>query len=194
MSEAHDLRAEFGPARDQGLRGTCLAFAVTAVHEQARRRQRGELTDDLGEELLYWLCKQVDGDRQPGTSPRSATQALTEDGASPPPVLWPYDGARDDATPDYAPPAAALIAAEMRRATLRSAGSDLDTLRNLVRSAHAVVLGLEIWQGFYLAHGGDLGVPAPAELLGDRHAVAVVRLRRWREGAAVAQLLGRIMG
>ncbi len=82
MSEVADFRPQLGPVRDQGPRGTCLSFAVTAAHEHARRRRRGALLDDLGEEILYWLCKQVDGDSVAGTYPGSAAKALTDTGQS----------------------------------------------------------------------------------------------------------------
>lgn len=173
MSEAADLRAGLGAVRDQGPRGTCLAFAVTAAHEQARRRQRGDAPDELGEEILYWACKQVDGNRVSGTCPESAAQALTTTGQSAA-ALWPYDGARDDTAAIYAPPAAALELAARRRATLHGTGLDLENLRALIAAGNAVVLGLEVWEEFYDAHGGALGVPVAANLLGDRHAVALV--------------------
>lgn len=172
MSDAVDLRPELGPVRDQGPRGTCLAFAVTAGHEQARRRRRGNLPDDLGEEILYWACKQVDGDQQPGTSPKSATRAIADTGQSAA-ELWPYDGGRDETATDYVPPAAAIESVALRRATLTGTAADLDTLRELMRRAHIVVLGLEVWPAFYDAHDGDLGVPARADLLGELHAVAL---------------------
>ncbi len=173
MSEVVDFSPDLGSVRDQGPRGTCLSFAVTAAHEQARRSRRGTLPGDLGEEILYWACKQIDGDQDFGTYPRSATEALTDTGQSAA-ALWPYDVGRDDTAADYVPPIAALEAAEMRRATLRNTATDLDHLRDLVREADVVVLGLELWPEFYDAHGGDLGVPAATDLLGEGHAVAVV--------------------
>ena len=45
--------------RDQGQRGTCVAFAVTAVHEH-HRRQLG-FREDLSEQFLYHLTKLRDG-------------------------------------------------------------------------------------------------------------------------------------
>jgi hypothetical protein len=71
-------------------------------------------------------------------------------------------------------PAAALEAGSMRRATLRRVTGDVDTLRDLVRTDHAVVLTLELWPAFFAAHGGALGVPAPSDLMGALHAVAIV--------------------
>ena len=55
-----DLRALMAPVRDQGQRGTCLAFAVTAAHEVGR--SGGSSPEDLSEEALYWGCKRTDGE------------------------------------------------------------------------------------------------------------------------------------
>ena len=73
---AADISAELGPAPDQGQRGTCLAFAANAVHEQARLRRRGEPRPEFGQELLYWRCKQIDDDGLEGTVPSSVASAL----------------------------------------------------------------------------------------------------------------------
>lgn len=172
MSECVDLRAELGAVRDQGPRATCLAFAVTATHEQARRRRRGGLGDTLGEELLYWRCKQHDGDHAPGTYPTSAGVALTDPGQSAA-VLWPYDGARREHDSFYAPPPAALAAHALRRASLSATSAEVANLRERLRDGHAILLGLELWPGFYTPAGGDLPTPRAHELLGAAHAVVL---------------------
>lgn len=173
MTRACDLTAQLGAVRDQGPRGTCLAFAATAVHEQARRQRRGVWPDVLGEEILYWSCKQLDADGQAGTYPRSVGDVLRDSGQSAA-VLWPYDPHRNETATDYAPPAAALEADQTRRATLRTLGHRLDELRARVDAGHAVLLGLELWPGFFSARDGALGTPAPLELIGEAHAVAIV--------------------
>jgi len=173
VSEAHDLSEALGNVRDQGPRGTCLAFAVTAVHEQARRQRRGASVEALGEESLYWACKQLDGDQDAGTYPRSATDALRDTGHSAA-HLWPYQPDRDESAPAYRPPDAAMEPAGMRKARMRAISCDLDDLRARIRAGHAVVLGLELWPAFFDAPGGVVGIPAQLDLIGEGHAVAVV--------------------
>jgi hypothetical protein len=129
--------------------------------------------DALGEEILYWACKQVDGNHKAGTYPRSAADALTMTGQSAA-ALWPYDGLRDDATESYSPPAPALVSRAMRKATLSPVHSDLNSLRDRLRAGHAIVLGLELWADFYAAHDGALDNPEAGDLLGAGHAVALV--------------------
>ena len=59
------LTARLGPrVKDQGDRPTCVAFAVSSVHEYWRdifvdNKQSVDL--DLSEEFLYYGCKQNDG-------------------------------------------------------------------------------------------------------------------------------------
>lgn len=172
MSPVRDLSAKLGPVRDQGPRGTCLAFAATAVHEQARRRRRGAWTEVLGEELLYWTCKQADGNWFAGTSPQSVGDALASPGQSAA-ALWPYDPNRDETDGAYSPPAGAQAPEAMRMATLRPVAHDLNTLRSHLDDAKAVILGLELWPGFYTAPNGALDSPSGLDLLGDGHAVAL---------------------
>src|SRR5690348_5225320 len=99
-----DLRPLFPPVGDQGMRGTCVAFAVTSAHEIVLFKRTGTL-HDLSEEALYWHCKQIDGDQDSGTSFDSAAAALKQHG-QPTEEKWPYDGVRDETAPDYTPPQA----------------------------------------------------------------------------------------
>lgn len=173
MNRSGDVSAALGAVRDQGRRGTCLAFAGTAVHEQARRQRRGTWSEELGEEILYWACKRLDGDGKAGTYPRSVGEVLRDEGQSAG-ELWPYDGARDETASDYTPPAEACAEQRMRHATLQTVSHRLDDLRTRVDAGHAVILGLELWPAFFRAPDGVLGVPSAMDLIGERHAVALV--------------------
>jgi len=74
------------PVRQQGERGTCVAFAVTALREFMLGS--GE---HLSEQFLYWACKQMDGmTEQPGTTIHVAMAALAQHGICEE-RLWPYD-------------------------------------------------------------------------------------------------------
>lgn len=78
-SAAVDLSASCGLTRDQGPRGTCLAFAVTSAHEARRRCCYNESTA-LSEEFLYWACKEIDGNTSSGTRPTAVSAALRQAG------------------------------------------------------------------------------------------------------------------
>jgi C1A family cysteine protease len=171
--EVVDLSARLGPVRDQGNRGTCLAFAATAAHESTRLVTRGAPREDLSEELLYWASKQIERNTNPGTLPESAARALKETG-QPPAKVWPYDPNRDDAAAAYQPPIGALNASELCHATLVPLPIELAALHDAVRSGHAVVLAIELWDGFFEAGDGVLTTPDFGELIGDGHAITMV--------------------
>jgi C1A family cysteine protease len=78
-----DLRPCFGPIRNQGERGTCVAHAVTAMREYLYNRSRGDsgTHTDLSEQFLYWICKMNDGiPTIDGTFQRIAIPLITQFG------------------------------------------------------------------------------------------------------------------
>lgn len=169
---AVDLSGDLQPVRSQGPRGTCLAFSVTATHEQARTRGGAGL-EDLSEELLFWAAKQVDGDSDDSTTFESAEQALRSTG-QPLEDHWPYEETRDITAPGYAPPAAALDAANLYRAGLRRITPTLEAVRIEIASGRTVALGIELWDDFAFPVNGHLATPDPGELNGEAHAVVSV--------------------
>lgn len=74
------------PVRDQGERGTCVAFSTTALREFLDGCQ-----NDLSEQYLYYACKQLDRiPDQPGTFISTAMAALSTKGICQE-ALWPYN-------------------------------------------------------------------------------------------------------
>lgn len=167
-----DLRALLPPIRDQGQRGTCIAFAVTAAHETARIGLSGGI-EDLAEEILYWGCKQLDRNQSSGTVFTSAAGALQRWG-QPLEELWPYDGYRDDSVPYYRPPAGALDLSNCRRASLRRVKNGAHEIKRFLTANQVVVLGIMISHGFLQPVKGRIPMPAPqAGFLGGHAVVAV---------------------
>jgi hypothetical protein len=82
----YDLRSRFGPARDQGGRQTCLAFAMSDAHAAAI----GGTWSPLSCEYLFYRAKQRDQTSPHlGTTPKAARDALEHDG-QPVDGDWPY--------------------------------------------------------------------------------------------------------
>src|SRR5262245_24030746 len=121
--QAIDLRPMFQGVRDQGRRGTCIAFAVTAGHEYIRYVITG-LMEDLSEEALYYQCKVIDGDHDSGTTFPSVSQALKTMG-QPTEDKWPYNKLLDDSLPSYMPPPDAVDPQFCYRATINIIQPDL---------------------------------------------------------------------
>lgn len=76
------------PIRQQGGRGTCVGFAMTAVHE-FYRSQSGT-PQDFSEQFLYHQTKLIDGSGGCGTWAVKAAQVLTNTGEARESV-WPYN-------------------------------------------------------------------------------------------------------
>jgi hypothetical protein len=135
-----------------------VAFAATAVHEHARRARRGPLNDELSIELLFWRCKQLDGNTSDGTSFSSASGAMSEPGQCDE-ALWPYAPARD-LTATYTPPPAAVATDELRRATMTAVGAHAADVADVLRRNQPVIVGLKLWDGFYDCDSDSLSAPA----------------------------------
>lgn len=73
------------PVRDQGQRGSCVAFATVALREFLAGDGR-----DLSEQFMYWACKELDGHPGPGSYIHTGMTALATYGL----CLeeeWPYN-------------------------------------------------------------------------------------------------------
>jgi hypothetical protein len=138
----------------------------------------------LSTEVLYWRCKQVDGDYVPGTSFNSATAALQHSG-QPLEKLWPYDVGRLDTDASYQPPPAAIERANCQRATLRRIDARVDEIKQCLANGRAVALGLRITYGFHHSTDGHVAVPQPGESLLDGHAFLVVGYQESAVGSGV---------
>lgn len=177
---AVDRRARLGPVKDQGQRGTCVAFAATAGHELLR----GD-GEDLSEEFLHWAAKRRDGlpQQAEGTTLAAAARALAEAG-QPPEAAWPYDERRDQWAASYCPPPGAEAAARTRRL---AGGTALEPTAAAVRAAlvagQAVLLGVRLFATWHRpGPGGRIERPAPdAPALGG-HAVLVVGYQAGADG------------
>jgi C1A family cysteine protease len=171
-AERVDLRPLLPPVRDQGSRATCLAFAVTAAHEVARAVGL-PVVEDLAEEVLYWGCKQIDGDRKPGSEFPSSAAALARWG-QPDEGLWPYDRLRDDTSAGYAPPPAALEPSICRHTRLQAIDATISEIKRYLNHGRVVALGLWLTRGFFTSPGGQIAPPEPGEARLEGHTILVV--------------------
>ncbi len=170
-----DLRASFSAVRDQGARGTCAAFAVTAAHEATRVSSgiTSVNTEDLCEEVLYWGALQAMGyASNNGISLSAASTALGQPG-QPLEALWPYDDTRDALDPGYVPPPAAVAPGNCFQAPLTSIPFSVNAVLSQLSSGHPVVVGVRASRAFVRAQGGRIPPPAPGDS-GDGHAILIV--------------------
>ena len=162
------------PARDQGQRGTCVALAVTALHESRRAADTSAMIE-LSEETLYWGAKQADKNRTSGTSFRSAHLALGKWG-QPQAGLWPYDPLRADAA-ECTPPPEAIDPGNCYFARLKWVPVDVVAVKAHLAAGRAVAVSVEMSTGFFVAEGGKVPVPQPKELISENHAILLTGYR-----------------
>ena len=158
------------PVRDQGPRGTCVAFAGTASHEAARS---GAVV--LSEEFLYWACKQQDGfPTRSGTTLTAMSTALESDGQCLA-ASWPYDPLADQNSAGYGPTAAARVDAAGRQIRGNNPGVATAALVTALDDGVIPVVVLELFDTWHnVGADGLIALPAPGARRLGLHAVAVV--------------------
>jgi C1A family cysteine protease len=161
------------PVRDQGQRGTCLAFAVTAAHEVERSGgSPPSPPEDLSEEALYWGCKRTDGNWTAGTTFLSASTALGRWG-QPLEADWPYDPTRADGVAYSSPTRPG--ASGWFRSGLRKIAVALADVRTHLDGGTPVLLGLTVFDTFYSPDAaGHIADPPSGASARGRHAVLAV--------------------
>lgn len=166
-----------GAARDQGARGTCLAFATTGAHGVARSS-----SDSLSVEWLFWGAKQRDGSAQEGTTTDAVRKALEVDGQPEEPV-WPYNPRRSPGGAAYRPPPLNGASCYTRSSTLQS-GAVAEVMDALDADV-PVVLVISVTRGFVQATNKTVStVDAQGPTLGFHSVLAVGHGTREPDGSA----------
>ena len=186
-----DHTSQLRAIRDQGRRGTCIAFAATAAHEHARTLRHGPLSDDLSVEMLFWRCKQLDASTTDGTTFHSARNALRDPGQCDD-THWPYTPIRDLTAP-YDPPAA-VATANMSRATMIAIAPDAASVSAALAADGTVVGGLQLWDGFYDCDSASIPVPAADIDTTARHVVCLTGLDEDRDTVMIRNSWGTRWG
>ncbi|MCC5829238.1 MAG: C1 family peptidase [Phycisphaeraceae bacterium] len=167
------------PVRDQGQRGTCVAFGSVALREFLLGDH-----DELSEQFLYWACKEFDGHPGPGTYIHTAMTALARYGVCEE-RIWPYNP--HQASDEGQGPASA----EARKAALRYRLPSTRTVEpNVVadykhmlagdddQCGMPVTFGTLVFNSWYMSpethRTGKITLPLPGETPAGGHAWCVV--------------------
>jgi C1A family cysteine protease len=156
-----DLRAAFGPVRDQGRRPTCLVFAASSAHEHARNH-----SEPLSPEALFAGAKTRDGlPATKGTTMSAALAAAEEDGQCDE-SAWPYgDAAATDATATY----------YRARGAARTRSGLVDATRKGLGDGDASLLVLRVTEAWFgVGNDGLIPGPGTADQTAGLHGVVAV--------------------
>lgn len=164
-----DLRERLGAIGDQGRRGTCVAFALTALHLQ----ELGETAPPLSEEFIYWSAKSRDQTMGEGTTYEAAIKGMAREGQAKS-SLWPYDETVSHLDMEYGPSSAAITDALNRRAQGTSLPVTLDILRTTLKTGRSVAIAIPIWDELESADGlSVVSLPVDIATMTLEHAVVI---------------------
>jgi hypothetical protein len=144
----HDLRGRFGPARDQGARPTCLAFAMSDAHAAAI-----EPWNPLCCEYLFFHAKRRDN-KPPhtGATMRAIREAVELEG-QPVESAWPYLKAIPADLKQWAPPAEV---GQLFRRSSDVIGKGFDDAWNTVAGGKPALIGMSLSAAFYTPSGAGV--------------------------------------
>lgn len=167
------------PVKNQGERGTCVAFGSVALREYLAQRR-----EVLSEQFLYWACKELDGYPGEGTHVSTAMTALAEYGVCAASV-WPYNPIPTDMEGQGPPPPGALDGAKRwRLASTRTVEPNLVVhYKNVLagdqgRGQMPVTFATLVFRSWAYspetARTGKVTMPLPGETYDSGHAWCVV--------------------
>ncbi|WP_399259041.1 C1 family peptidase [Terriglobus albidus] len=171
-----DLRKEFGDARDQGRRPTCLAFAASDAHALVHAQPAEEFSVEFAHYRAAHRMRHYSP--MAGTTPDAMFAALAHDG-QPLESQWPYLNALPTDLGLYAPPAVSRV--------FRHQGRLLPNLYSAESTLHLkrpVIMGLALTASFFGIRTLDpLEWDSDGNVMG-RHAVLIVGLLKRAVGNA----------
>lgn len=175
------LIGEMPPIRDQGRRGTCVAFATAAVIDHYFRRVR-QNDLDFSEQFLYWDCKQNDGHPNDSGTWVALAMSLDERDGICSDVTWPYNPNPISGNEGQGPPPATAQgeASDYRVTPIHNLPpTSVQDLRNELLSGRCVAFSIPVFNSWYLNNDitrtGDIVLPIPGEqALDSGHAMCIV--------------------
>jgi Papain family cysteine protease len=162
-----DLRGQFGPARDQGGRETCLAFAISDAHAAAI----GKPWSPLSCEYLFYHAKQRDMTSvHRGTTVPAIRAALKDDG-QPVEHAWPYLSTIPSDLAKWKPPAKV---GQLFHRKSTATGAAFNVVWAAIESDQPTVIGMFLSPAFFLPDSNGVVDSNESENPNVKHAVLIV--------------------
>jgi len=166
-----DLRHLFGPARDQGSRPTCMAFAASDAHAAVRPGW-----EPLSCEYAYYHALHYDGGApSDGATLPGMMVAIAQDG-QPYEADWPYLSALPNDLTQWKPPA--TVGQLFRRGSEVRLATELYALLN---GGSPVIVAMTLSKAFYTP--GPEGIVTGSEPIIPALRHAVIALGHGRQGS-----------
>lgn len=162
-----DLRAQFGRARDQKQRPTCMAFAASDAHAAARGDH-----EFLSTEFAHFhaVRRRSPFDPHSGVSFTLMAQTIREDG-QPPEGIWPYLAALPSNLGEWKPPVPCV---PIFRRGYRIERAAIARICEYLQDSRPVVLTMRISPSFFRPSTEGIITGSVAELPVNSHAVVAV--------------------
>lgn len=169
----------FGPIRDQGRRGTCVAHATCAILECQEARLKGA-KNDLSEQFVYWNAKANDGSSNvEGTWLHVAMPHTERDGACLESV-WPYNPGKipGDEGQGPPPPAASTDAlGHLLSGAVKLEPRDPGAMRDVLDQRRPIAVSIPVYNNWYSNPAanalGLIPMPLPNSVRKGGHAVSL---------------------
>jgi Papain family cysteine protease len=168
----------FPAIRDQGQRGTCVAFASMAYLEFHLAGGSAKASRQ-SEQFLYWACKELDGTTNEGTTLAAARKALKTYGVCRN-ATWKYEPMPIASNEGQGPPPARAVAEAKGMKWSKAKEQkpdDVDALRAHLDQGRPVVLGVltfPTWNFPVVADTGEINLPVPLTQPDGGHAICLV--------------------
>ncbi len=161
-----DLRTLFGPARDQGCRPTCAAFAASDAHAAVRPGWEA-----LSCEYIYYHAVRRDGVGPEDGATLGAVLAAVEIDGQPREEGWPYLDAMPDKLCQWRPPAEV---GELFRHRASPATPAIDAVKAALDAGSLAIVGMTLSDAFYKPDVEGIVEADEPEDPARRHAVIAV--------------------
>jgi C1A family cysteine protease len=174
-----NLISRFNPIRNQGQRGTCVAFALTAINEYFQRFGRGRPAIDLSEQHLYHECKLVDGSPGGcGTWQRVGASVLGSRGECRE-IVWPYNPNLPCNNNGVMPSNARTDAANYKVALVAiNPPTNVNSIKSYLSVRRPVGVSIPVFNSWYISpetkRSGRITMPLSGDTQVGGHAICLV--------------------
>ncbi len=183
-----DFTQQLPSARDQGVRGTCVAYAAAVVRELLEihyLNTAGVEADieevNLSEQFIYWWCKEQDNlPDVNGTYPHLGMECLQAVG-SPKEQVWPYNNKQLVGNEGQGPPPGNALGEAWKyriKRVIRLDPKNIGALKIALTDGKALLFSIPIFNSWYqsrtVRRHGKITMPFPGEKANGAHAMALV--------------------